>query len=61
MGKGSITVGIGQEQRKIAIADFVQSTFKNNRTVSVCGLEDGSMVISVENPPSCNPSQYLAF
>lgn len=52
MSRGKITVGLGADQREVEITDFVQSTFKNNRIVSVAGLEDGGMVLSVENPPS---------
>ena len=52
MSRGKITVGTGDDQREIEISDFVQCAFKNNRIVSVCGLDDGSMVLAVENPPS---------
>jgi len=58
---GKITVGSGSEQREIEISDFVQSTFKNNRIVSVCGLEDGSMVLGVENPPSSGRATQVAI
>jgi hypothetical protein len=52
MSKGKITVGIGSAQREIEIIDFVQCKFKDNRLISVAGLEDGSMFLSVENVPS---------
>jgi hypothetical protein len=49
MSKGKITIGVGSAQREIEIIDFVQCNFKDNRTISVASLEDGSMFISVEN------------
>lgn len=52
MSRGKITVGIGSEKRELEIADFVQSYFQGNRVVSVCTLEDNSILINVENPPS---------
>lgn len=52
MSKGKITVGIGSDKRELEIADFVQAYFQGNRVVSVCTLEDGSILLSVENPPS---------
>ncbi len=53
MTKGKITVGYGSaEQKEIDILDFVQSTYKDNRVITAAGLEDGSMLISVENPAS---------
>lgn len=50
--RGKLTVGVGGSSRELEIIDFVQAYFLNNRVVSVCSLEDGSIVISVENPPS---------
>ncbi len=53
MSRGKITVGIGSgEQKEIEVLDFVQSTFKDNRVITTAGLEDGSMLITVENPKS---------
>lgn len=50
---GSATVGFGTSQeREIPIADYVKSLYKDNRLVSVVRLEDGSFIISVENPGS---------
>lgn len=50
---GVITVGYGtKEQRELKIVDFLQTMMKDNRTISVCKIEDGTYVLAVENPPS---------
>lgn len=47
---GKVTVGFGtSQQREIAIEDFVQARYKDNRFISVSSLEDGSLVATVEN------------
>jgi hypothetical protein len=53
MSRGKITVGYGStDQREMEIIDFVQAKFKDNRFVTVGGIEDGSLVVMVENPAS---------
>lgn len=50
---GKITVGVGTgEQRELQIVDFVQAHFKDNRTISVSQIEDGTFVGAVNNHPS---------
>lgn len=52
-----ITVGVGSpQQREIEIVDFVQSHYKDNRTVTVAMLEDETYLLSVENIPSTGRS-----
>lgn len=47
---GTVTVGAGTPgQREIGILDFVQCFFKENRVITVGTLEDGSMILGVEN------------
>ena len=55
---GFATVGVGgSEERKIKIVEFFQSTFKDNRVISVAELEDEQgYLLSVENPPSTGRS-----
>jgi hypothetical protein len=48
-GYGKVITGNGST---IAIADYVQANYKDNRLISVSTLEDGSYVLLVENPES---------
>lgn len=62
MSRGKITVGAkSAEQKEIDILDFVQSVFKDNRVITVAGLEDGSMLISVENPESTGRASHATI
>ena len=59
---GTVTVGFGTNQQKeLQIIDFVQTTFKDNRLISVSQLEDNSYVCTVENPISTgrNPQSTM--
>lgn len=38
--------------QQIEIADFLQAQYADHRLISVVGLEDESIVVSVENPTS---------
>lgn len=38
--------------KDVAIIEFMQSTFKDNRVINVCELENGNFIISVENVES---------
>lgn len=50
---GKAKVGAGtQQEKEMEIMDFVQAIFKDDRKVSIAKLEDGSMIISVDNPVS---------
>lgn len=50
---GKVTVGYGGiEQRELEIVEYVQAKFKDNRLISISKLEDDTMVLSVESPPS---------
>jgi hypothetical protein len=47
---GEVTIGYGTDkEKKIPIKDFLQSQFKDNRTISVSQLEDESYIVAVEN------------
>lgn len=46
---GKIITGDGTQ---IAVADYVQATYKDNRVISVSTLEDGSYILVIENPAS---------
>jgi hypothetical protein len=52
--RGTVTVGTGTNTpREVEIQDFVQATYKNNRVISVVGLEEEQgLILSVENPAS---------
>ena len=49
------------KQTPIAVADFVQATYKDSRLISVAGLADNTFIIAVENPESTgrNPKQQM--
>lgn len=51
---GEITINKGADSEDtIKIVDYMQTTFKDHRLISVVGLEDDKgIVISVENPAS---------
>ncbi len=52
---GEATIGYGTPlERKVPILDFVQTTYKDNRVITVSTLGDGkeSQILSVENPAS---------
>lgn len=40
------------EHKKLKILDFYQCEFKDHRLISVLGIEDETIVVGVENPPS---------
>lgn len=53
MSRGKIIVGCGTaEQRELEIVDFLQAEFKGHRLISISQIEDGSLVVAVENPAS---------
>lgn len=57
MNYGKVTVGIGTEyQKDIQITDFIQTSLKDDREITVAELEDGSYTLSVENNPSTGRS-----
>lgn len=50
---GKITVGFGTAKAaELEVTDYVQARFKDNRTISVSGIEDGSYCLIVEGLPS---------
>lgn len=50
---GEATVGISGTPRKIPVIEYLQSTQKDNRVVSIMELDnDEGFIISVENPTS---------
>jgi hypothetical protein len=51
---GTVTVGCspGNTEKELEIVDFLQSEYKNHRLITTARLEDGSYVVSVENPES---------
>lgn len=54
---GDVIVGAGTPQeRQLRIIDYVQAAFFDHRLVNICGIEDGSFLISVENPESTGRS-----
>ena len=54
---GKITVAFGTaQQHQLEIEEYVRSKFKDNRVFSVLKIEDGSFVVSVENPPETDRS-----
>lgn len=59
---GSVTVGYGKpEEREIPIIEFIKSSYKDDRIVSVAKLEDDTYCLSVENVASSgrNPSNTM--
>lgn len=51
--RGTITIGAGTDSpQQIEIADFLQAEYLNHRLISVVGLEDDTLLVSVENPAS---------
>ncbi len=58
MSKGKITIEGGGV---IEIEDFVQAFFKDGRVASVCGLEDGSLALVVNNPSSSGRAAQAAI
>lgn len=54
---GTITVATGTaQQRELKIINTVQAQFKDHRLVTVAEIEDGSYLVSVENPESTGRS-----
>src|ERR1044072_3299881 len=54
---GTVTIGFGEpEQKELKVVDIVQATYTDHRLISTCGLEDGSYLVSVENPASTGRS-----
>ena len=50
---GKVTVGFGsKDQREIEVVNFVRSSFKDHRLITISELEDGSIISVVENPES---------
>lgn len=49
MDNGYIEIDSQKGKEKLGIVDFVQSSFVDNRVVTVAKLEDGSYGLSVEN------------
>lgn len=49
---GKATIFDSFQQKDLEIVSVVQSTFKDNRLVTVAKLEDNSYCLSVENPQS---------
>jgi hypothetical protein len=59
---GTVTIGFGEpEQKELKVVDIVQATYTDHRLISTCGLEDGSYLVSVENPASTgrSPSEKM--
>jgi len=46
---GTVKIGGAGNIREVEIKEFIQATFKDNRIVNVCELEDESFILSVEN------------
>ena len=50
---GKLIAGVGtSERRELEIAEFIQSDFKDHRTISICKLEDDTYIFGLENPKS---------
>lgn len=59
---GTVTVGYGKpDEKEIPIVEFIKSTYKDDRIVSVAKLEDDTYVLSVENVTSSgrNPQNTM--
>lgn len=60
---GTVTVGAGTTgQREIGIIDFIQTSFKDNRLITISTLADEQgYLLSIENPHSSgrNPAQNI--
>jgi hypothetical protein len=54
--RGKITVGEEGQKKQLEIIDFVQAQFKDNRLIAIAGIEDGTLVLSIENPLSTGRS-----
>lgn len=47
---GTVTVGYGKpDEKEVPIIEFIKSTYKDDRVVSIAKLEDDTYVLSVEN------------
>lgn len=59
---GKITVGVGTpQQTDLEMVDFVQAKFKDDRTVTVSEIEDGSLIGVVENSPLSNRASQASI
>lgn len=54
---GTVEVrGDGQPTKVLRVVDYLQADYADHRLISFAGLEDESVLVSVENPPSSGRS-----
>ena len=54
---GEITIGYGTaKEGKLKIKDFISANYLDNRKVDIIGVEDGSVVLQIENYPGSGRS-----
>lgn len=59
---GKVIAGYGTtEQKELDITEFVRANYADNRVISICAIEGGSYICSVENPESTgrNPQSKM--
>ena len=59
---GTLTVGTGgPEQRELTIVNVVRAEYADDRIISIMGIEDGTIIVQVENPSATgrNPQQSM--
>ena len=50
---GKVTTGYGTDkQKEYKVVEFVNATYNDNRKITVSKLEDDSLFLTIENPPS---------
>jgi hypothetical protein len=53
MSRGKVTVGYGTSfEKEMEVVDFFQAKYSDNRLISICEIENGSLLAVVENPQS---------
>jgi len=59
---GTLTAGHGtSQQRELAITAVVRADYADHRLITIMGIEDGSIVVTVESPATTgrNPHQQM--
>jgi hypothetical protein len=50
---GKVTIGYGTpNQKELSVLEFFQTTYADNRNISIAKLEDDTLFLTVENPKS---------
>jgi hypothetical protein len=54
--RGTVVVDSKGKREELEVVDFLKASYRDNRLITVAGVEDGSFVLLVENPPSSGRS-----